>query len=160
MVCCCVLQCFAMRCSAMSHVACAASCVAVCCTVLQCVAVSQRGIAVCVGLLQCVAMRCSATSHVDHHSDRNSLQHSATHQLTATHCNSLHYTATHCTIRLMLRALPCRGYFRIATHCSTLQHAATHCNTQLAVSLEWCCCVNSLKHSVVLQCVVSLSHDL
>jgi len=106
LVCCCVLQCFAMRCSAKSHVACAASCVAVCCTVLQCVAVSRRGIAVCVGVLQCVAMRCSATSHVDYHSDRNSLQHSATHQLTATHCNSLHLTAPHCnSLHLLYRII-------------------------------------------------------
>jgi len=67
--------------------------------------------------------------------DCNTLQLTATHCSTrrprrnATHCNTLQHTATHCN-RLQLTATHCstRRPRRTATHCNTLQHTASHCN--------------------------------
>jgi len=42
-----------------------------------------------------------------------------TGETSATYCNTLQHTATHCTLQ------------HTATHCNTLQHTATHCNTQV-----------------------------
>jgi len=48
-------------------------------------------------------------------SERNALQH------TATHCNALQHTAA--------TAIYCTAQQHTATQCNTLQHTATHCNT-------------------------------
>jgi len=72
----------------------------------------------------------------------NTLQHTATHrrsymphilQHTATQCNTLQHTATHCNT-LQCTATHRRGCTphtmqHTATHSNALQHTATHCNT-------------------------------
>ena len=52
-------------------------------------------------------------------------------QHTATHCNTLHYSATLCKTCLCPPPAPQNPlvYDGSATHCNTLQHTATHCNT-------------------------------
>jgi len=60
--------------------------------------------------------------------------HTATHcntlPRTWTHCNTLQHTATHCHA-LPHNAARCNTLQRTATRCHTLPHAATHCNTLL-----------------------------
>ena len=54
------------------------------------------------------------------------IKHPAIHS--ATHCNTLQRTATHCDI-LGHTATHCNKLQNTATHCYTLKYAATHCNT-------------------------------
>ena len=51
-------------------------------------------------------------------------------KVTATHCNTLQHTATHCT-----------------THCSTLQHTETHCNTLQHTAQHTAAHCNTLQHT-------------
>jgi len=139
-----VLQCVAVRLSRRnskhSH---NDTCDAVCCSVLQCVAVCcsvlQYG-AVCCSVSQCVAVMLPLRNL---RQSRNG-SHS---QNTATLCNTLQHTATHCNnhdthnnsfVRiwdLFTKAIlhselsSCSTLQHTATHCNTLQHNAQHCTT-------------------------------
>jgi len=105
-VCCSVVQCVAVCCSVLQ-------CVAVCCSVLQCVAAVMsvtcpslvrsvlQCVAGCCSVLQCVAGCCRVLCC---NRDQRYLSLLSTYmyahiyiymQHTATHCNTLHYTATH-----------------------------------------------------------------
>ena len=98
---CSALGCVAVRCSVLQ-------CVAVCCSVLQCVAV-------CCSVLQCVSNCDSSSWSLDSpelkepYTHKTLLQHTAIkmHHIatrcytiyTATHCNTLQHTATHCKLK-------------------------------------------------------------
>jgi len=88
-VCCSMSQCVAVRCSALQ-------CVAVCCAVLQCVAVCcsvlQR-VAACCSVLQCVAMDCDFKSLPPGVQQTRKCPLTIACTNTATHYNTLHYTA-------------------------------------------------------------------
>ena len=79
------------------------------------------------------------------------LQHSAyTPQRSATFCNTLQHTATHCNIlhmhwtesvwyNMLYTATHCNTLQHTATHCNTLQLTATHCNTLYTHWSEFVC---------------------
>ena len=61
---------------------------------------------------------------------RYSLQHTATDNISATHCNALQHTATHwCTCICRVQTLRRGMYCNILQRRIWLQHTATHCNT-------------------------------
>jgi len=158
-VCCSVLQCVAVCCSELQ-------CVAVSCSVLQCAAEYCNGlqwVAVCCSELQCVAVSVGTlftrqiANYVAPHVMCVFTPHTHTHLTcwaswssicgvmraptdTATHCNTLQHTATHCNTPHTHTHLTCgASWFAIcrmktvptdtATHCNTLQHTAKNCNT-------------------------------
>jgi len=89
-------------------------------------------------LLQCVVAVCCCSVLLQYTSPV------CAYVLSATCCNTLQHTATHCNrlqlTRVMISevhgamlcplhvAICCNTMQRTATHCNTLQHAAKHCN--------------------------------
>jgi len=81
----------------------------------------------------------------------------ATKPATATHCDALRRTATHCSTFGCHHSCNHRNTLRhTATRCNTLQHTATHCNTlQHTATTHWitlgrhCTCShrNTLQHT-------------
>jgi len=72
------------------------------------------------------------------------------YQVTATHCNTVQHSATHCNmwaivceIHLCGLSGDCNTLQHTATHCNTPQHTATHCNT-LQHTATHC---NALQHT-------------
>ena len=63
----------------------------------------------------------------------HTLHHTATHCITlqhiASHCITLHHTASHC-ITLPHIASHCKTLHHTATHCMTLHHITSHCDTR------------------------------
>jgi len=176
--CCRVLLCVAVCCSMLQRVAACcsillirssarqdikewstSSVLQICCSVLQCVAVCCRYVAACCSVLQYIthSIKC-ATGYqrvvdIEYSPDTdptrlvmryptgvsyntathcNTLQHTATH--CKTRCNALQHTATHLTrtphVSSCATLLVCFITLQhTAIHCNTLQHTATHCNT-------------------------------
>ena len=115
-------------------------CVAVFCSVLQCVAV-------CCSVLQWCRISKLSDALFEAYQSGNILQHAATQtglfaahmsssqKHTATRCNMLQLTATHCNTNRnigsafeQLTATHCSLQCTV-THCNTLQHTASHCNS-------------------------------
>jgi len=96
--------------------------VAVCCSVLQCVAVCCKNFAVC---CRYVAVCCILSLSSPPMSGQ---------QHTATHCSTLHHTATHATHRITLQSTATDlvdilvNHVKPATNCNKLQHTAAYCN--------------------------------
>jgi len=75
------------------------------------------------------------------------LSHYITLQHIATHCNTLHCTATYCNTepneRRESHPSLCNAKHDTATQCNTLQHTTTHCNTLQHTAIH----CNTLKHT-------------
>ena len=143
--CCSVLQCVAVCCSVLQ-------CVAVCCSVLQCVAVRcsalqcvaqwrghsavkiDREIRKSLQASTCERARETTqgqeTPGCTHATTppKEFLQHTATLQHTASHCNSLEKNLPTLTLLLHQKSL-CNTLQHTAAHGNTRQHMATYCNT-------------------------------
>ena len=98
-------------------------------------------------------MQHTATTHCN-----NTLQHTATStdvrsdkmRRTATHCITLHLTATHYNqyIRHILQdATHCHTLHHTASHCITQHHIASHCNTLQSIHTSYLIGCNTLQHS-------------
>ena len=145
-------------------------CTIMCWSVLQCVAVYGsvlQCVTVCCSMLQCVAVRCSMLlCFVE---SCSVLKKSEPCAPTTTHCNTLHYNATHIShaphtlweVQYLACALPPATLW----HYNTLYHTATNCNTLQLVSTwesprwaeifsESVCC--SALHCVAVCCSVLL----
>ena len=120
-------------------------CVAVRCSALQCVAVLYSHIVI-TGIHTLylhithvhVKIRISTRSlQFEKHCNTNTLQRTVTHynaltlqalQHSVTHCKKQHSPTTPC-LTLQLTATLCNSMQCTASHCNALQHTATHCKT-------------------------------
>ena len=118
----------------------AGTCVAVCCSVLQCVAAGCSVYSEMKRFCSCVstvgAMRYLKLPFFGTATHCNTLQHTATH---CTHCNTLQHTATHC---MRYHKLPFFGELqrqRVALDLHVLQCVAVCCSVLQCVAV--CCSV-------------------